>query len=172
MATPSDAFTAQDIQGFVTDYLEQEKRHLIARLRTISDQVTSLAGQVTPGDGAQEGWDALEVLAHMATSSQYFGWMTSKVLKGEGTGEILQMLRMRDTVNAQAAAQGAEKLTAQLSENLERTIALVESTEPMDLRKTFDYVGMPMSAEDLVRIPLCAHLETHIEQMKERLHLS
>lgn len=169
MATESEAFTAQDIQGFVTDYLDQEKRHLIARLRTISEQVSSLAGRVSAGDASQEGWDALEVLAHMATSAQYFGWMTNKVLKGEDTGEILQMLRMRDTVNAQAAAQGADKLAAQLSENLERTVALVEAADPMDLRKTFDYVGVQMSAEDLVRIPLCAHLETHIEQMKQRL---
>lgn len=169
MATESEAFTATDVQGFVTDYLEREKQHLIQRLRTISDQVSALAAQVGSADGVDQGWNALEVLAHMATSSQYFGWMANRVIKGEDTGEILQMLQMRDTATQQAVTQGAEELAAQLAKNLARTIGMIEVADPMDLRKTFDYVGVPMSAEDLVRIPMCAHLETHIEQMKAAL---
>ena len=170
MKIESAAFTEKDIQGFVTDYFEQERTHLVARLRAVLDEVDQLAGQISQGQAApKDGWDPTEVLAHMATSSQYFGWLAHKVTSGEDVGEVLSMLQMRDNVTADAAKLGAIELAGQLRKNVERTVAVLESADPHRLRIGFDYVGIAMTAEDVIRIPLCSHLETHVQQIRAAL---
>ncbi|HLF69788.1 MAG TPA: DinB family protein [Actinomycetota bacterium] len=171
MKTESPGFTREDVEGFVTDYLGRERGTLTARLRRVLDDVDTLVSDITSrtADGSDDSWNAIEVLAHMATTAHFFGRLAHMVASQREIGDLLPMLQMRDAVTEEAAQQGASALVQQLRENVERTIAFVEKTGPMDLRNPFDYVGIQMTAEDLIRVPLCAHLESHVEQIREAL---
>lgn len=170
MKSESPAFTSQDVAAFVTDYLDRERGTLVARLRRVLDEVDTLVSQIAlKTDGSDESWNPTEVLAHMTTTSAFFGRVANMVASKKEVGDLLPMLQMRDAVTSDAAQQGAPALAQQLRESVERTIAFVEKTDPMDLRSTFDYMGIQMTAEDLIRIPLCAHLESHVEQIREAL---
>lgn len=170
MKVESPKFTESDIAAFFTDYMEHERGLLIERLRAIMEQTESLVPKIEsqdPSDG--DSWNAIETLAHMATSSQFFGWLANQVASKKDVGDVTQMIRMRDVVGAQAAQLSADELAKQLRDNLERTIKFLETVDYDDLRTTFDFVGRKVTAEDAIRIPLCAHLETHNEQIRSAL---
>lgn len=171
MKVESPEFTEADIAGFLTDYYEHERGLLITRLERIMEETEALIPSIksqTASNG--DSWNAVETLAHMATSSQFFGWLANEVSqKGDETGDPIEMIRMRDIVGNQAAELPVEELAKLLQENLERTIKFIEKVPYEDLRKSFNFVGTRLSGEDLIRIPLCAHLESHIEQAREAL---
>ena len=171
MKLESPQFTIEQIQSFVTDYFDHERDLLVSRLRKIVEQVDMLVSSVPEGPAGDDvGWSPVETLAHMVTSSQYFGWLAHQVASKKGDpGDILEMLKLRDVVSGEAAQLPVETLSDQFRENIERTIRFIEKTPFEDLRTRFDYVGRDMTAEDLIRIPLCAHLESHIEQIRAAL---
>ena len=168
MKVESPSFTEQDVAGFLTDYYEQERGLLIARIRKIIEDTDALLPSITDqGKTNGDSWNALETLAHMATSTQFFGWLASEASKkGDETGDPLEMIKMRDIVGNQAIELPIEELAKQLRGNLERTIQFIEKVDYEDLRKTFNFVGHRLSGEDVIRIPLCGHMESHIEQIR------
>lgn len=170
MKLESPRFTEEQVQSFVTDYFDLEKANLVQRLKKIAEDVEAIAGSISPqGDPADE-WNPRETLAHMVTSSQYFGWLAYQIAgKKQDPGNILEMLRMRDEVTGQAAESSVEVLTQQLRENIERTAGFIEKVSLSDLRVRFDYVGVELTVEDLIRLPLCAHLESHVDQMRRSI---
>jgi hypothetical protein len=171
MKVESPSFTEKDVSGFLTDYYEHERGILIARLKkVIEDTEALLPSIVDQGKTNGDSWNALETLAHMATSSQFFGWLASEVSKkGDGTGDPLEMIKMRDIVGNQAVELPIEDLAKQLRENLERTISFIQRVDYQNLRRTFNFVGHRLSGEDVIRIPLCGHMESHISQIREAL---
>lgn len=171
MKVESPQFTEQDVRGFVTDYFEHERALLIGRLEDVVEQTDKLAARIVETAAPEsDSWRPAETLAHMVTSAGYFGWLIYQVASKKGdVGDVLGMLKMRDVVSNDAAQSPPETLAKQLRESIERTIGFVRSVPYEDLRTTFDYVGMPMSAEDVIRIPLCSHLESHIEQIRSAL---
>lgn len=172
MKIESTEFTTEDIHGFVDDYLETERKLLLARLREIITQTEALLPSLeSPAESSGESWNAIETLAHMATTSNFFGWLVHEVATKEevDTSGILEMIKLRDIVTTDAVQLPPEALVKQLRDNVEKTIEFVETVPYADLRKTFDYVGRTMSAEDILRIPLCGHLESHIEQMRNAI---
>ncbi|MCA1839370.1 MAG: DinB family protein [Actinomycetota bacterium] len=172
MLQESPAFTKSDIAAFVTDYFEHERSLLIERLSKVVEETVAIAKRIqerpSPTD---DSWSASETLAHMVTSSQYFGWLIHQIATKQEPGDILSMLQMRDAASSQAVNQPIDDLVDQFRTNIERTIAFIEKVDYLELRATFDYVGIQMTGEDLVRIPLCSHLESHIEQMQEALKI-
>ena len=170
MKVESPEFTNDDIASFVTDYFEHERGLLIARLRAIIEDTESLVPRIeSQGSSEGDSWNAIETLAHMATSSQFFGWLANQVASKKEVGDVTEMIRMRDVVGAQAAQLPADELAKQLRDNLDRTIKFLETVDYDDLRTTFDFVGRKLTAEDAIRIPLCAHLETHNDQIRSAL---
>lgn len=170
MRVESPEFTEADVRSFVTDYYERERNILIERLRRIPDEVDSLVNRIEGRKkNDREDWGAGEILAHMASSAQYFGWLTHQAATKQDVGDILQMIRLRDVAIGDLSQQAPDELAKQLRESVERTIEFLEKVPYEDLRRTFDYVGLPMSGEDLIRIPLCSHLEGHIDQIEESL---
>jgi len=168
MKDESTGFTREDVQAIVSDYFGHEKEKLVDRLKKIADDVDELTASITSQGGSPAEWSPVETLAHMVTSSQYFGWLAHQVAVKKGdSGDIFEMLKMRDAVTSQAADQPADVLSKQLRDNLERTSAFVEKVSVDDLRTKFDYVGRELTVEDLIRIPLCAHLESHIDQIRD-----
>ena len=172
MKVESPSFTEKDVAGFLTDYYEHERNLLVARLRKIIEDADALLPSIRDqGETNGDSWNALETLAHMATSSQFFGWLANEVSKkGDLTGDPLETIKMRDIVGNQAVELPIEELAGQLRENLERTIKFVEKVDYESLRRTFNFVGHQLSGEDVIRIPLCGHMENHIEQIREALH--
>lgn len=167
MKLESSGFTKEEVQSFVTDYFELEKTKLVERLKKIADDVDGIAGSISSQAASADGWNPREVLAHMVTSSQYFGWLAYQIAgKKQDPGNILEMIRMRDDVTGQAAESSVEVLTQQLRENVERTAGFLEKVSLNDLRVRFDYVGIELTVEDLIRLPLCAHLESHVTQLR------
>lgn len=169
MKVESPAFTPDDIKSFVTDYFERERTFLIERLNGISRAVSEIPDEIAEKGGSEDSWSPAETLAHMATASQYFGWLIHQVATQNDVGDVLSMLQMRDMASSEAVKLPVDELVGQLKTTLERTISFIETVPYEDLRKSFDYVGITMTAEDLIRIPLCSHLESHIDQMRSAI---
>lgn len=169
MKIESTEFTKETILGFVDDYLETERKLIVNRLREIITQTEALLPSLeAPAESSSESWNAVETVAHMATSSNFFGWLVHEVATKEDvdTSGILEMIKLRDIVTTDAVQLPPEALMKQLRDNIEQTIEFVEQVPYKDLRRTFDYVGTDMTAEDILRIPLCGHLESHVEQIR------
>ena len=171
MKVESPEFTEAEIDGFVTDYFEDERRGLIRRLEKIVEETDALVPAIqgreqTPDDS----WSAVETLAHMATTAQFFGWLVHEVVtKKEIDVDIVGMIKLRDIVTNDAADLPPKDLAGQVRQNIERTIHFIKDVPYDDLRVRFQYVGRELTAEDVIRIPLSAHLESHIRQMKAGL---
>lgn len=171
MEIESTQFTEADIKGFLTDYLEQERKHLIARLRKVIEDTESLAPALVARTNSNGGsWSGVETLAHMMVSAGFFGWLVHEIATKQQTDvDLLGMLQLRDVTGVEAAQQPPDALVEQFRESIERTIRFLESVPYENLRTPFKYIFQEMTAEDLVRIPLCSHLEEHIEQIRETL---
>lgn len=168
MKLESIEFTDETIDGFIGDYFESERKLLIDRLRRVLDETDELAPSIKPSDSPDNSWNAVETLAHMATTAQFFGWLASHVAsKKEMEGSLTEMLKLRDVVSNDAAQMPVEELVNELRKNLEQTISFLETVGYDDLRTPFQYVGRTMTGEDLIRVPLCAHLESHVAQIRE-----
>lgn len=171
MKLESLEFTDEDIAGFLTDYFDTERQLHIARLRKIIDDAESLVPAIEGRnlDGGDD-WNAVETLAHMVSTAQFFGWLANEVAtKKVVEGNITEMLKLRDIVITDASQQAPEALVKDLRENIERTIGFLEKVDWPDLRTPVDYVGFQMTGEDFIRLPLCGHLEGHLEQIKAAL---
>ena len=171
MKLESPEFTDEDIAGFLTDYFDTERQLQIARLRKIIQDTESLVPAIEGRnqDGGDD-WNAVETLAHMATTAQFFGWLANEVAtKKVVEGNITEMLKLRDIVISDASQQAPEALVKDLRDNIERTIGFLETVDWADLRTPVDYVGFTMTGEDFIRIPLCGHLEGHLAQIKNTL---
>lgn len=169
MKIESTSWTEADIDSFVSDFFERERGQLIDRLKRVIERtealVPSIAGQ-SRSDG--ESWTALETLAHMVGSSQFFGWLIYQIAgKKQDVGDLMEMVKLRDVALPSAAQMPPEDLAKQLRDNVERTISYPETASFDDLRNTVAYGGRKLSAEDLARLPLCSHLEEHLEQIRE-----
>jgi hypothetical protein len=171
MKMESVEFTDETIDGFIGDYFEVERKLLIDRLRRVLDETDELAQSIKPTEeGSGDSWNALETLAHMATTAQFFGWLANQVAsKKELEGNLIEMLKLRDVVSNDAAQMPVDELVTELHKQVDQTISFLETVDYDDLRTPFQYVGRTMTAEDLVRVPLCAHLESHVAQMREAI---
>lgn len=169
MEIVSTQFTEADIGAFLADYYEHERRHLIARMRRIIEDTEALVSPlVANAESNGESWSGVETLAHMTVSAGFFGWLVHEIATKKQTEvDLLGMLKLRDVTGAEAAEQAPEALARQLRESIERTIRFLESVPYDDLRTSFKYVTQEMTAEDVIRIPLCSHLEEHIEQIRQ-----
>jgi hypothetical protein len=171
MKLESPEFTDDDIAGFLTDYFEKERQLQIARLKKILEDTESLIPQLEgKNEPGGDAWNAIETLAHMATTAQFFGWLAHEVAtKKDVEGDITEMLRLRDIVVTDASQLPPGVLMKELRDHVEKTIGFLETVDWDDLRTPVDYVGKKMTGEDFIRYPLSGHLEGHLEQMKEAL---
>ena len=168
MKIESPEFTKADFDSFLTQSFERERKQLVDRLTAIVEEAEKLLPSIEgAGVSEQDQWTTIETLAHMAVTSQFFGWLAHEIATTKKVeGDILEMLKLRDLTIKDAAQMPPESLAQQLRQNLERTIAFVETVPFEDLRTQFDFLGRRMTAEDILRITLSAHLEDHLEQIR------
>lgn len=171
MKIESSEFTEEDIGGFTTDYFDLERKHLIARLKKIADETDALVPTIEARtDSAEQEWSAVETLAHMAMSAQFFGWLVHQLAtQKEIEGDINELLKLRDVTLVEGAKLPVDVLGKQLRENIERTIEFLEKVPYDDLRNSVRYGGREMTGEDTLRISYINHLEDHLDQIRKTL---
>ena len=171
MKIESTSFTTADYDGFVEGYLEREREELISRLRRIADDTDALLPRIaqSPASGSDE-WSAVETLAHMAVSAQFFGWVISEVSKGNEIGDQMQeLMKLRDPSLVEAVQKTPAEIAGQLRGGIERTTAFLAEVPYEDLRNAISFGSKQLSAEDFTRLSFVHHLEDHAEQMRRAL---
>lgn len=170
MKIESSAFTADDITTFMAGYRDHERELLASRLEEVSRRLAVLGPRVgaTRPDG--EGWSAHEVLAHIAVVSKFYGVVTHRIATGKVSElDLLESVQMRDVAGEQMARLDDAELVRMALSDQARTIETLHSADAESLSRSALMNGeVRMSAEEVARLPLIAHLEMHLDQL-ERL---
>jgi len=111
------------------------------------------------------------VLAHIAVLSKFYGMVTYKVGKGEMTElDLVGNVGLRDVLGEQLSRLPTSKLVEMARGDHARTVAYIRSADAAALRRVCSTgQGRSMTAGDIARLPLCAHLEQHQRQLEETL---
>jgi hypothetical protein len=158
--------------GFLDQYRDRERDLLVDRLAAASARLESLAGRLETANRSDgEGWTPHEVLAHIATVSKFYGMLTYKVGTGQITEvDLLETARLRDPAAEQLVQVPVADLVTQIRQDHQRTLAYLRSAPAVDMQRTADIGGgVAMSAIDIARMPLVAHLEEHVDHLEREL---
>ena len=171
MQSESAAFTAADLPHFLEEILVWDVKATAERLRTAGVRLRQLAQQI-PDDSPEssDGWNAKEVLAHIAVLSRAYGIFGYMVAKGRLTElKLEEVITQRDTLGAEFAARPVVEILAEIDRQHQRTLKFLAEATPEELLRTVKVEHGEVSAEYLVRMPLVAHLEQHVDQMEKAL---
>jgi uncharacterized damage-inducible protein DinB len=171
MKIESPSFTVDDVIAFMDTYLDRERNVLADRLQTVSDRLAALAPRISKERSEDGEWTAHEVLAHIAAVSKYYGVLMHRVASGKFDDlQIMEAVKARDSAaDRMAELEGPQLLEIILADQA-RTIDELRHADLASLRRTARLDGdRSMSAEEVARLPLVSHLETHIEQLERLL---
>jgi len=171
MEIESTAFTIADLNGFLDEMQDHDRHVLAGRLERASRRLGEIGARVKPGRGDGKEWSDHELLAHITTLSKYYGVLVHRVAGGQiAEVNLLDSVHARDIAIDQAAEQAPSDLLQMALTDHERTIKTLRSADPGALRRSVRIDGeASMTAEELARLPLISHLETHIEQLERSL---
>lgn len=150
---------------------DQDRKVLADRLERVSTRLADVAAKVKPGRGDGREWSDHEVLAHIAGLSKYYGVMVHRIASGQISElSVLEAVNSRDAAIHQFSdLEPAELLRMALADH-QRTIKTLRTSEPSALRKAFRIDdGSTMTAEELARLPLVTHLESHVDQLERSI---
>lgn len=172
MKIESPAFTADHVDGFLDELVQAERDSLVERLERASAEVGELAARVPAGGSEDVDWNPHEVLAHIAVLSKFYGTLTYRV----GTGKLTEVdlvgnVNLRDVLGQQLTEISPAELAAQAAADHRRTAAYLRTAAPAELARavTLSHGGR-MTALEIARLPLVAHLEQHLRQLAAALH--
>jgi hypothetical protein len=173
MRIESPNFTAQDLAGFLNELDESDRLALADRLERASARLGEVAARLPAAPPRQSGeaWSALEVLAHIAVLSKFYGMLTYKIGKGEMTElDLVGNVGLRDVLGEQLSRLPAAELVDMARADQARTVAYLRSADGAALRRQCSTGGgLSMAAGEVARLPLCAHLEQHLRQLEDTL---
>jgi hypothetical protein len=184
MKIESPQFTERELRAFYEEVLVWEDGHggnrptdptsLIRRLETASERIEELVAQIpegpSEGDPEHPRWNAREVLGHIVGLSRLYGSIARRIVReGQTEIDLVAIVRHRDPSAAELAKLPVEELLATTRAAHAETIAFLHSTAPEDLCRRAKVGPFDMSAEEVVRLVLCAHLEMHNEQLEQAL---
>ena len=174
MRIESPAFTEREMRAFLDEAVDYERRRLADRLEADSARLGKLAPTLTlPQRGSEpsEGWSAQEILAHIAVLSKFYGTVIYRVGSGKLSQiELLEAVQSRDPAGEQLSSLPPDQLLAMAQRDHQRTIAYLRSADAAAMqRRAVLYEGFSMSAAELTALPLCAHLEIHLDQLERAL---
>jgi hypothetical protein len=169
----SSQFTRQHLVGSLYELVELDTRRLVERLRSASQKFESLRVPAIAAAGKSSStlakeWSVVDILAHIAVLSKYYGVLTYEV----GTGktrrvDLLANIRIRDELGARMAKRPAAELIDAAIADHARTLRYLEQATPADMRNRAVMPGVgSMSAEEICRLSLCTHLEEHNAQLE------
>jgi hypothetical protein len=170
----SPAFTERDMRAFLVEAVDYERRRLADRLEAASARLGQLAPTLTLSrreSEDSEGWSAQEILAHIAVLSKFYGVLTSRVGSGKVSQiELLEAVQSRDPAGEQLSSLPPDQLVAMAQRDHQRTIAYLREADAEAMqRRAVLYEGFSMSAAEIAQLPLCAHLEIHLDQLERTL---
>lgn len=170
MKIESPGFTRDDFAAFAADLLDHERLVLADRLEAGSARLAGVVARLERSEASDgEAWSAHDILAHIAVFSKFYGVLTYKVGSGQATEiDLLNTIRGRDVIGQRAARHSAAELLAAIQADHQRTITFLRSADATAMRRRIA-VGdsASMSAEEIARLMLVAHLEQHIEQLEK-----
>ena len=172
MKIESPAFTVDDVKSFMDVYLDRERSILADRLQQASDRLSALGPRVKAEPGNEDGWNAHEMLAHLAVLSKFYGVLVHRIATGKPLNlNLLEAVHMRDNAGEQMSQLEPAELLRMTVADHERTIKALRSADPNSLRQPADLGdGISMTAEEVARMPLISHLEMHIDELEEMLN--
>ncbi|HET9780649.1 MAG TPA: DinB family protein [Candidatus Dormibacteraeota bacterium] len=172
MKIESPAFTMDDIRTFMASYRDRERNLLADRLQRVSDRVRELGPHVVRAVNEDDpDWNAHEILAHIAVVSKFYGILVHRIASGKLTDmNLLGAVNMRDDAGRRMAEQTPEELVSQTLADQQRTLEILRTSDSESLERSARMDdGTPMTAEQVARLPLIAHLEMHVEQLEKML---
>ncbi|HKV29834.1 MAG TPA: DinB family protein [Candidatus Dormibacteraeota bacterium] len=173
MRIESPAFTEREMQSFLDEILDVERGRLADRLEADSTRLADLVGDIPTGSVASSGpeWSAQDILAHIVVLSKFYGVLTSRVGSGKVSElDLLPQVKDRDVAGEQLSSLPPDQLLAFAQRDHQRTIAYLRSADAAAMRRrAVLYEGFSMSAGEIAAMPLCAHLEIHLDQLERTL---
>lgn len=172
MKIESPAFTVDDVKSFMDSYLDRERNILADRLERASGRLSALGPSIKAEAGDESGWNAHEMLAHLAVLSKFYGVLVHRIATGQPPNlNLLESVHMRDGAGQQMSQLEPAELLRMTVADHERTIKALRSADPQSLRQPADLGdGITMTAEEVARMPLISHLEMHIDELEKMLN--
>ena len=167
MKIESTSFTRTDVEQFLDEMLDHDRRLLADRLEKASARLAELGARVSAGQGDGE-WSTHELLAHIAVLSKFYGVLVHKISSGQLTEiDLLENVNLRDVVGEQMAQIAPPELLQMALSDQARTLKLLRGAEPAAMRRQARQEnGELMSAIEVARLPLVNHLEMHLDQLE------
>lgn len=171
MATESETFASADVDRFLDELRLIERDALVARLEAAGSRLASLAQRIPESPPPGDGWNPKQVLAHLAALSKLYGMLTYRV----GTGalsafDLMAMVNQRDAAGADLAQLPVAELVAMVQADHARTLAFARSASAEQWERRCRFNGeRDMSAGEIFRLPLVAHVEQHLSQLEAAL---
>ena len=169
MKIESPDFTAVNVRAFLDEVLEHERLHLVDRLTADSSRLAALVEQGVAQHSGGEHWSGHEVLAHIVVLSKFYGTLTSQVGSGKMSEvDVLSAARARDVAAEPLLPLPAAALLQMAQREHQRTISYLRGATALDLARRVTMVDeVTMSAQEIASLPLCGHLEIHLEQLEQ-----
>lgn len=170
----STGFGVEELERFLADIEDVDRRALVARLEAASARLAGLGARVRQAAGG-EAWSAHEVLAHIAVLSRFYGIVTYKIGRGEMTElDLLGNVNLRDVAGQEMARMPPEELVALALADQRRTLDYLRGATVEELRRSARLQlggeqASEMTAAEVARLPLCSHLEQHLDQLEAAL---
>jgi hypothetical protein len=171
MQTESATFTAADLPHFFQEILVWDVKATAERLRNAGTRLHRLAEQI-PDDSPEssDGWNAKEVLAHIAVLSRAYGVFGYLVAKGRLTELDMEgVITQRDVLGAEFAARPVAEILGEIDRQHQRTLNFLAEATPEELLRKVKMEHGEATADYLFRLPLVAHLEQHVDQLAKAL---
>jgi hypothetical protein len=170
MKQESSAFTAADVPRFFGDIAMYDLGRTAARLRAASARMQQLAQRVPDERSSGGEWTAKEILAHIAVVSRAYGVFAYLAAKGRLPElEMGAVISQRDVVGEKMAQQSVTEIVAEAVRQHQRTLKFMDAMTLDDALKTVQTESGSITVEHLLRIPLVAHTEQHLEQLEAAL---
>ena len=171
MKIESPTFTAGQLEGFMEELVLAERDSLVERLEAASGRLGTLAARVPAGASEDPDWNPHEVLAHIAVLSKFYGMLTYKIGTGAMTElDLIGNVNLRDVLGKQLTEMEPAELAAMAAADHQRTAAYLRRATREELERSVALShGGRLSAFDIARLPLVAHLEQHLRQLERAL---
>lgn len=173
MRVESPAFTEREMWSFLDEIVDFERRRLADRLEADSARLADLVREMPTGavGGLGSEWTGHDILAHIVVLSKFYGVLTSRIGSGKLSElELLPNVKDRDVAGEQLSSLPPDQLLAFAQRDHQRTIAYLRSADAQAMRRrAVLYEGFSMSAAEIASMPLCAHLEIHLDQLERTL---
>jgi len=172
MRIESTEFTGERVAAFLDELFDLDRQELAARLRRASAKLELLGLRMSRRqDSVGDSWTPLEILAHIAVLSKFYGVLTYRIATGQiSEVDFLGEVKKRDVLGHELSQRSAEELIEMALIDQKKTINFVLGADAELFRRKCQIgAGQWLTAEEVARVALCTHLEQHLDQLERSL---